>query len=64
MTPETYNSQEESSGILTVMQTDENNDYVLDFPTELLEAMGWKDGDVLDIQSFAGRIVITKVSGS
>lgn len=56
------NPTEESSGILTVVQTNEDNDYVLDFPTELLEAMGWKEGDTLDIQSFAGRIIISKVS--
>ena len=51
------------SGLTTVLQTDENNDCVLDFPTELLEALGWTEGDILDIQTFAGRIVISKVSG-
>lgn len=56
------NTQEIPSGILTVIQTNKDNDYVLDFPTELLEAMGWTEGDILDIQSFAGRITISKVS--
>lgn len=51
----------DQSGFLTTLQTDENGDSILDFPDNLLEAMGWAEGDILDIQSFAGRIVISKV---
>jgi bifunctional DNA-binding transcriptional regulator/antitoxin component of YhaV-PrlF toxin-antitoxin module len=51
------------SGFTTTLQKDENGDTILDFPTNLLETMGWKEGDSLAIQSFAGRIIISKVSG-
>lgn len=49
------------SGVTTTLLTDENNDIILDFPTELIEILGWSEGDTLDIQAFAGRIVISKV---
>lgn len=52
----------EQSGFTTTLQTDENGDSILDFPTDLLEVMGWQEGDTLDIQAFAGRIVVSKVS--
>lgn len=59
-TPE---SLDNSSGFTTLLQKDEDGNSILDFPFELLETMGWGEGDLLDIQSFAGRIVISKVSG-
>lgn len=52
----------DQSGIVTTLQTDENDDLILDFPTELLEVLGWKEGDELSIQAFAGRIILSKVS--
>ena len=50
------------SGFTTTLQKDENGDTILDFPSNLLETMGWKEGDILAIQSFAGRIVFSKVT--
>lgn len=52
----------DQSGFYTTLQTDENGDSILDFPDDLLATMGWKEGDHLSIESFAGRIVISKVS--
>lgn len=51
----------DQSGIVTTLQIDENDDLILEFPTELLEVMGWKEGDELSIQTFAGRIILSKV---
>lgn len=48
-------------GITTTLQTDDEDNLVLEFPTEILEAMGWGEGDTLDIQVFAGRLVFAKI---
>jgi antitoxin component of MazEF toxin-antitoxin module len=52
----------EHHGIITEIETDEEDNLVLNFPTELLEALGWEEGDYLDIQVFAGRIILSKLS--
>lgn len=52
---------QEQSGIVTQIELDENDDIVLPFPDEILEAVGWQEGDWLNIDIFAGRIIITKV---
>lgn len=51
----------EHHGITTTIQTDEEDNLILDFPTEILEALNWGEGDTLDIQVFAGRVVFSKV---
>lgn len=45
----------------TTLSTDENGDLVLDFPDELLQTVGWGEGDTLGIESFAGRIILRKL---
>lgn len=40
----------------------ENGDAVLELPDELLDELGWKEGDVLDIDSRDGHIVLSKPS--
>jgi len=45
----------------STLLTDENDNFIFDFPSELFEALGWSEGDILQIDTFAGRIVLTKV---
>lgn len=52
----------EQSGVLIQLEVDENDDLVLPFPSEILEVLGWEEGDCLSVDVFAGRIVIRKVS--
>lgn len=52
----------EHHGIITQLETDEDGNLALNFPEELLEALDWREGDFLDIQAFAGRIVLSKLS--
>lgn len=54
-------NQLEQSGIVTKIEIDENDDIVLPFPSEILEAVGWQEGDLLNIDIFAGRIIIQKI---
>lgn len=56
--------EQQQSGILTQIETDENDNLVLPFPSEILEAVGWQAGDVLSIDIFAGRVVFRKEPGS
>jgi bifunctional DNA-binding transcriptional regulator/antitoxin component of YhaV-PrlF toxin-antitoxin module len=49
------------SGILEV-QEDENGDLFLVFPDELIEELGWEEGDVLDWSFKFGGIVLSKVN--
>jgi hypothetical protein len=51
----------ENSGFLTTLETDENDNLILDFPNELLELLDWEKGDLLSIDTFAGRIIFSKV---
>lgn len=46
---------------ITTCEEDENGDLVLNFPEELLEAMGWKEGTTLDISVLPGTIVLREV---
>lgn len=46
---------------ITTCEEDENGDLVLNFPEELLEAMGWKEGTTLDISTLPGTIVLREV---
>lgn len=51
----------DQSGFITTLATDDDDNLTLEFPDDLLETMGWKEGDTLDIQAFAGRIILSKV---
>jgi bifunctional DNA-binding transcriptional regulator/antitoxin component of YhaV-PrlF toxin-antitoxin module len=51
----------EHSGILTKLETDENGDIVLPFPDEILDSLDWKEGDTLNVDIFAGRLVFKRV---
>jgi len=46
---------------ITTCEEDEDGDLVLNFPEELLEAMGWKEGTTLDISTLPGTIVLREV---
>lgn len=54
----------DSSAYEVITQIDpETGDTIIPIPPELLERMGWKEGDVLDInQTKDGRLFVTKVS--
>jgi AbrB family looped-hinge helix DNA binding protein len=38
-----------------------NGDAIIELPPELLEEMGWKEGDTLDISEKDGRVIIKKI---
>jgi hypothetical protein len=44
---------------LTTLSTDESGMILLEFPEDLLEITGWKEGDELEVQTFPGRVVIS-----
>ena len=46
------------STFTTQVLEDEDGNLVLEFPEDLLEAMGWEEGTMLNIDVFAGRIVL------
>jgi bifunctional DNA-binding transcriptional regulator/antitoxin component of YhaV-PrlF toxin-antitoxin module len=46
---------------ITECSEDEEGNLVLNFPDELLEAMGWGEGTVLDISVVGDRIVLREV---
>ena len=46
------------------VQEDENGDAFLVFPEELMEEMGWKDGDVLDWQIKGDGFLLTRINDS
>ena len=51
----------ESPSYITTCSEDEEGNVVLDIPEELLEALGWGEGTVLDISALPGSIVLRKV---
>lgn len=42
----------------TQLWENEDGELVLEFPEELLEAMGWGEGTVLEVDAIAGRIIL------
>lgn len=52
----------DQSGFITTLATDDDDNLTLEFPDDLLETMGWGEGDTLEIQAFAGRIILSKVA--
>jgi hypothetical protein len=47
---------------ITECSEDEEGNLILNFPDELLDAMGWKEGTVLDISVVGDRIVLCEVT--
>ena len=39
----------------------DNGDAIVELPPELLEEMGWKEGDTLDISEKDGKVIIKKI---
>ena len=54
----------DSPSFITTCSEDEDGNLLLEFPDELLEAMGWSEGTVLDISVVGERIVLTEVKRS
>lgn len=52
----------DSPKFITTCNEDEDGNLILNFPDELLDAMGWQEGTVLDIDVIAGRLVIREVT--
>ena len=44
-----------------VLEICDNGDTIIELPPELLEEMGWKEGDTLDISDKDGKIIIKKI---
>jgi len=51
----------DSPKFITHCEEDEDGNLILDFPEELLEAMGWGDGTTLDIDVIGDRLVLREV---
>jgi bifunctional DNA-binding transcriptional regulator/antitoxin component of YhaV-PrlF toxin-antitoxin module len=51
----------ESPKFITHCEEDEEGNLVLTFPDELLEAMGWGEGTLLDIDVIGNGIVLRAV---
>lgn len=55
-------SEIDRTSYLTTCEEDEEGNLILSFPDELLEAMGWGEGTLLDISAEEGQIVLRHVS--
>ena len=51
----------DNPSFVTTCSEDEDGNLLLEFPDELLEAMGWSEGTVLDISVVGERIVLMEV---
>lgn len=51
----------DTPSFITECTEDEEGNLLFEFPDELLEALGWKEGTVIDITAFGDRIVLRKV---
>jgi bifunctional DNA-binding transcriptional regulator/antitoxin component of YhaV-PrlF toxin-antitoxin module len=49
---------------ITKCEEDEDGNLILNFPDELLDAMGWGEGTTLDIDVIGDRIVLREVVAS
>jgi hypothetical protein len=54
----------DSPSFITTCSEDEDGNLLLEFPDELLQAMDWSEGTVLDISVVGERIVLTEVERS
>ena len=48
---------------ITECSEDEEGNLIINFPDELLEAMEWSEGTVLDISAIGDRIILREVKG-
>jgi bifunctional DNA-binding transcriptional regulator/antitoxin component of YhaV-PrlF toxin-antitoxin module len=46
---------------ITHCEEDEDGNLILNFPDELLDAMGWKEGTTLDVDVIGDRLVLREV---
>ena len=51
----------DSPKFITHCEEDEDGNLILNFPEELLDAMGWRDGTTLDIDVVGDRLVLREV---
>jgi hypothetical protein len=54
----------QTPSFVTTCEEDENGDLALDIPQELLEALGWGEGTVLDISALPGSIVLRETQAA
>lgn len=45
-----------------VLEICENGDAIIELPTDLLEQMGWKEGDQLDLQIENGSVIVKNLT--
>lgn len=46
------------------VQEDSNGDYFIEFPTEIAEALGWKEGDILEWKLKGQCVILSKLNDS
>ena len=46
---------------VTTCDEDEDGNLILNFPEELLEALGWTEGTTLDLDILGDRLIISEV---
>ena len=46
------------------VQGDDDGDLYITFPEELIEVLGWEEGDIIDWQLKGNGVVLTKVNDS
>ncbi|MFZ4102461.1 MAG: hypothetical protein ACOYKR_10945 [Sphingobacterium thalpophilum] len=44
------------------IQEDSNGDYFIEFPTEIVEALGWAEGDILEWKLKAQGVILSKLN--
>lgn len=54
----------ESVNYTSYCTEDEEGNLILEFPDGLLELVGWKEGDTLDVQALANSIVLRRIDSS
>jgi hypothetical protein len=54
----------DNPSFITECSEDEEGNLIINFPDELLEAMGWGEDTILDISVVGERIVLTEVKRS
>ncbi len=46
------------------VQEDVNGDYFIEFPTEIAEALDWKEGDILEWKLKGQCVILSKLNDS
>ena len=54
----------QTPSFITTCTEDEEGNVFLDIPEELLEALGWGEGTILDITALPGTIVLREVQAT